>query len=200
MKADTYHHGTLHQAILDAAVAEASRNGPQAIAVRGLTKVVGVSPSAIYRHVPSLDVLIAEVSQVARERIAEHMSAQRDQVPRHRNPEFRAAMRLRALGQAYIDFALTEPHLFDTAFVPTTGSPRRPDNPSAWELLLDSMQELVDTGVLPAEKPTEAALFTWSAVHGIASILRRAQMTKLIDGNHQIDVVLDSVWRAIETM
>ncbi len=210
MTTDTYHHGALHQAILDAALAEARQRGPQAISVRGLTKVVGVTPSAIYRHVPSLDVLVAEVSQAAREHIAEHMAKQRDQVPGEPDdyPELlpddpmqrHAAMRLRALGRAYIECALAQPHLFDTASAPTSASPPRPDNPSAWELLVGSMQELVDSGALHEDAKTDAALIAWSATHGIASILRWAQEAKPVTGNHQIEVVLDSVWRAIETM
>jgi AcrR family transcriptional regulator len=197
---DGYHHGALHEAIMAAAIGEAGRHGPQAIGVRALAKAVGVSPSAVYRHVPSIDALIAEVSQAARERLAVMMVEQRERVPSHRTRAVRAAARFRAVGRAYIDFALTEPQLFDTAFVPTSATPRRPDEPSAWQVLVDGVQELVDAGVLRADAATDAALIAWSGVHGIASIQRRALMVEAVADDHAIEVVLDSIRRSLQTM
>jgi AcrR family transcriptional regulator len=152
-------------------------------------EAVGVSPSAIYRHVPSIDALLAEVSQMAREHLAARMVEQREHVPKHRTRKIRAWARFRALGRAYVDFALTEPQLFDTAFVPTSLTPQRPDDPSAWQVLVDGVQELVDAGALREAAATDAVLVAWSGVHGIASILRRALLVNSVTDNHEIDVV-----------
>lgn len=197
---DGYHHGALREAIMAAAMAEARANGPQAIGVRALAKAVGVSPSAVYRHVPSIDALMAEVSQAARERLAARMIEQRDRAPTHRNRVSQAAGRFRAMGRAYIDFALIEPELFDTAFVPAAAAPTRPDEPSAWQVLVDGVQELVDAGALRQDAATDAALIAWSGVHGIASIQRRALRVNPDTDDHAIDAVLDGIWRSIETL
>ncbi len=200
MKTDGYHHGALHEAILDAAVEEASRSGPQAIGVRALAKAVGVSPSAIYRHVPSIDALLAEASQVARQHLAARMIEQRENVPNHRNPIDRASARLRAIGRAYVEFALSEPHLFDTAFTPASSTPPKPDDPSAWQVVVDGVQELVDAGALRPTVASDAVLVAWSSVHGIASILRRGLRMNPVTDDHAIDVVLDGVRRSIEAL
>lgn len=183
-----------------AAMREAGAHGPQAIGVRALAKAIGVSPSAVYRHVPSIDALLADISQAARERLAARMVEQREQVPAVRDRRARAVARFRAMGRAYVDFALTEPHLFDTAFVPTTATPARPDEPSAWQVLVDGVAELVDAGALRQDVATDAALIAWSGVHGIASIQRRALLVDPAADDRAIDVVLESVGRAITTL
>src|SRR6185503_17877791 len=79
----------------------------------------------------------------------------------------------RAVGRAYLEFARTEPGLFDTAFTaadhPMTGAE---DDPLPLEHLQAALDGLVRTGGLePARRPgIEYA--TWAAVHGLAVLLR----------------------------
>src|SRR6478672_9796819 len=93
-----YHHGALHSALIEASIALA-REGARA---------AGVSHSAAYRHFADRDALLAEVARFARNELGAEM---RRRVNRTRDPR----RRLRAVGTAYIDFALTEPGLFRTA-------------------------------------------------------------------------------------
>lgn len=199
MTAGRYHHGALHQAILDAAVVEARRSGPQGVQVRALAKTVGVSPAAVYRHVPSIDALLAEVAQAARQEMAIRLTEQRDRTAVGRNRKRKAQDRFRAIGRGYIEFALAEPHLFDTAFAPCTVSPPRPDDPSPWDVLVAGIQELVDAGVIPAADADRAALIAWSGVHGVASILVRQSAIDPLDADDAIDTVLDGIRRSLET-
>jgi AcrR family transcriptional regulator len=205
MPGDSYHHGDLHQAILDAAVAEARRSGPSGVQVRALAKTVGVSPSAVYRHLASLDALLAEVAQVARERLAVHLIEERDRAAPRGSRANRARERMRAIGRGYVQFALAEPHLFDTAFAPTAGCPPEADDPSAWEVLIVAVHELIDSGAITTTDVDTAALIAWSGVHGIASILVRQAMPSPalispLSNDTAIDVVLDAIDRAIETL
>lgn len=200
VKTSGYHHGALHEAILGAAVTEAAMHGPQAIGVRALAKAVGVSPSAIYRHVPSIDALLTEVSQVARQLLAARMIEQRERVSNSGTPLDRASERLRATGRAYVHFALSDPHLFDTAFTPTSLTPATPDDPSAWQVVVDGVDELVDAGGLKPAAAPDAVLVAWSSVHGIASILRRGLLMNPVPDDHAIDVVLDGVRRSIRSL
>lgn len=195
-----YHHGSLHQTILAAAVEGARRGGPAAISVRSLAKAAEVSPSAIYRHVPNLNALLAEVAQVARERLAEFIIERREALPPRRASAKRARERFAAIGRGYVGFALAEPHLFDTAFTPTTEVPQRPDDPSAWQVLVDGVTELVEAGVLRAEGADDAALIAWSGVHGIASILVRQALPEEHRPQDAIDAVLDGVMRSLESL
>ena len=200
MAADGYHHGSLHEAILKAAVREARRVGPQGIQVRALAGSVGVSASAVYRHVPSLDALLAEVAQVARQQLAAHMAEARDRAPARRAIQARARERFRAVGRAYVTFACKEPHLFDTAFTPTASTPPQPDDPSAWQVLIEGVGELIDAGLVPAAAAERAALIAWAGVHGIASILVRGATITEVDTDDAITVVLDAIARSLETL
>lgn len=200
MAIGSYHHGALHQAILAAAVEEARRSGPQGVQVRALAKTVGVSPAAVYRHVPSIDALLAEVAQVARQELAVALAERRDGVGKRRTRTATAQARFAATGRGYIDFALTEPRLFDTAFAPTTVCPDRPDDPSPWQVLVDGIDELVAVGMVRARAADRAALIAWAGVHGIASILVRQALTGPIDSDTAVDTVLDGIQRSIETL
>jgi AcrR family transcriptional regulator len=198
MTPDRYHHGALHEAILDAALDAARRGGPQAVGVRGLAKAVGVSPSAVYRHIPSGDVLLSEIAQIARQQLAARMIECRDAVPESRNRKAMARERFRAVGRRYVEFALAEPHLFDTAFAPCENPPSKPDDPSAWQVLTDGVGELVEAGVVTPRAADKAALIAWSGVQGIASILVRNALPDPLSAEEATAVVLDAIASSLE--
>lgn len=200
MTAHGYHHGALHEAILRAAVDAATEGGPQAIGVRSLAKAVGVSPSAVYRHVPSIDTLLAEVSQIARQHLAGRMIESRDRTPHHRTRKTLARERFRAVGLGYIEFAIAEPHLFDTALAPCSEPPPGPDNPSAWQVLADGVAELVAAGIVAPRAADKAALIAWSGVQGIASILARNALPDPIHADQATDVILQAIMGSLERL
>jgi hypothetical protein len=85
--------------------------------------------------------------------------------------------RLRAAANAYIDFAISEPGLFMTAFcrtntpgeMPLEGEPfTDTDSFRALGVLLD---QVVEAGRMPAERRAGAEIAAWSAVHGFAVLL-----------------------------
>src|SRR4030088_97915 len=105
-----YHHGALHSALIKASVALAREGGPDRVVLREAARVAGVSHSAGYRHFADREALLAEVSRHARNELAAEM---RRHVDRAKDP----LERLQAVGTAYVDFALTQPGLFRTAFI-----------------------------------------------------------------------------------
>lgn len=198
--AQPYHHGALHEAVLEAAVDAARRGGPSAVGVRALAKAVGVSPSAVYRHLPSSEALLAEVAQIARQQLALHLIECRNGAPTHRTRKASARERFRAVGRGYVDFAITEPHLFDTAFAPCTEPPAKPDDPAAWQVLVDGVGELVEAGILTPRAADKAALIAWSGVQGIASILVRHGLPEPMRADESIDIVLDAIMSALDAL
>src|ERR1700741_3807334 len=105
------HHGALNSALVEASIALAREGGPDRVILREAARAAGVSHSAAYRHFADREALLAEVARFARNELAAEM---RRRVNRAKDPR----RRLRAVGTAYIDFALTEPGLFRTAFTP----------------------------------------------------------------------------------
>ena len=71
-----------------------------------------------------------------------------------------------------MDFALTEPGWFATAFAIPLGPAGAPDDePGLFGILTAVLDELVSSGAIaPAARPG-AEYVAWSAVHGIATLL-----------------------------
>ena len=174
-----YHHGALHSALVEASIALAREGGPDRVILREAARAAGVSHSAAYRHFTDREALLAEVARFARRELAAEM---RRRVNRTKDPR----RRLRAVGTAYVDFALTEPGLFRTAFTshPATSRGTEDDRASggedpadttAWadpyEVLGQVLDEAQAAGVLDPRRRPGAEIGAWSAVHGVAGLL-----------------------------
>jgi AcrR family transcriptional regulator len=166
-----YHHGNLRQALLEAGLELTRSGGAAALVLRDVTRRVGVSPNAAYRHFADRVSLLRAVAEQIQHSMADRMRAfdlpgspgSGDGSPERR--------RLRAVGLGYIAFALAEPGWFDTAFANVgsllTTSPGAPA-PLPLEMLLSALDGLVATGELAAERRPGAEWPCWSAVHGFA--------------------------------
>ena len=62
---NTYHHGDLRDALVQAALAEAEQGGPEAISLKALAKQLGVSQPAPYRHFADREALLEAVTAEA---------------------------------------------------------------------------------------------------------------------------------------
>ena len=135
--------------------------------------MVGVVPNAAYRHFADRDALLAAVRDEAVRQLARRMADGMSQVRAGAHTPTGARLRMRAVGRAYLEFARTEPGLFDTAFAasnhPTEGGS---DEPQPLEHLQAALDDLVQAGILgPARRPN-IEYPTWATVHGIAVLLR----------------------------
>jgi AcrR family transcriptional regulator len=165
-------------ALVDAGVQLARLGGPDALVLREVTRLVGVVPNAAYRHFADRDALLAAVRDAAVAELARRMAEGIARVRARPETPTGARLRLRAIGQAYLAFARTEPGLFDTAFAsgvqhpPVVGSNGGRDADSPLGLVKAALDGLVAAGVLdPARRPL-AEFPTWAAVHGLAVLLR----------------------------
>jgi AcrR family transcriptional regulator len=135
--------------------------------------MVGVVPNAAYRHFADRDALLAAVRDAAVKQLAQRMADGMSQVRARAHTPTGARLRLQAVGKAYLNFARTEPGLFDTAFAATehpTGAAN--DEPRPFDHLKAALDDLVQAGLLhPARRP-DIEYPTWATVHGIAVLLR----------------------------
>jgi AcrR family transcriptional regulator len=170
-----YHHGRLREALVDAALELARSGGPEAVVLRAVSREAGVSHNAAYRHFADQQDLLAAVSARCMDRLAALMSEGIDAVTA-RGRVKRAWAELEATGRAYIEFALTEPGWFRTAFAPAQVpfAPKRGVDDGArgpYEILSARLDELVEVGALPADRRPRAEYAAWSMVHGLSSLL-----------------------------
>jgi AcrR family transcriptional regulator len=159
----------------------ARAGGPDAVVLRDVQRMAGVSNSAAYRHYADRDALLAAVIDYAEARLADAMLARLSSVASHGPEAERASARLRATGQGYIDFALDEPGLFRTAFTHTSarrgGHTRHPDGGSGdvddrhpFQILIGCIDDLVATGVLSPDRRDGLDEAAWAAVHGLSTL------------------------------
>lgn len=164
---------------------------------REVAREVGVTPAALYRHFEDIDQLRAEVSQAARERLAQMMISERDAAPASRDAKVRGRRRLAATGRAYVQFAIDEPGWFRAAFADDCALPTRPDDPSAWDVLTGVLDELVDAGALEPSLRESAPIIAWTSVHGLASLLVAGSTPPDIDSDALIQSVIAATHRAL---
>ncbi|HWM32875.1 MAG TPA: TetR/AcrR family transcriptional regulator [Pseudolysinimonas sp.] len=201
----TYRHGDLRQALLDAGVAMAREGGPDAVVLREATRRAGVSPNAAYRHFADREALVSAVSDTAAGASAAAIEAEWDAVPPG-TPAETAHAHLRAVGRGYLRFARDEPGLFRAAYTVPTNlqqafSPEKagPGGRTPFQLLAIALDELVEAGVLPAERRPGAEFSAWSAVHGLAMLVLGGPLRDLDEATleHAARSVIDMVDRGL---
>lgn len=173
MATASYHHGNLRQALLDHGVALARTGGPDAVVLRDVQRMAGVSNSAAYRHYADRRALLAAVKANVMAQIGAAMVEAIEQVPDDGPATDRALARFRATGQAYIDFAVAEPGLFRTAFAPDGTEPSEetvPPERHPFQILRGCIDDLVAAGMLASTRRDGFDEAAWAAVHGAATL------------------------------
>ena len=194
-----YHHGNLREALVDAGVALARTGGPSAILLRAVSREAGVSHNAAYRHFANQEDLVAAVAQRCMGQLGLLMT-ERLALVTARGPVKRAQARLEAIGRAYIDFALTEPGWFRTAFSSArahdddaTAAPAgSSEYPQPFDVLNARLDELVEVGGLTPERRVGAEYAAWASVHGASSLLLDGPLRDLpkAEVEHVINAVI----------
>lgn len=160
------------------ALAIIEAKGLEALSLREVARRLGVSHQAPYKHFPSRDHLIAEVLR----RCFAGLTA----ALRGRDASEDADEDLRRLGQAYLGHALARPLeyrlMFGTPWPDVEAHPDvARDSRYAFDVLREVLGRRQQAGG-PAIEPAvldRDAMFVWSAMHGLASILQSDAMAHL---------------------
>ena len=199
---DTYRHGDLRRALIEAGLKMARDGGPEAVVLREATRRAGVAPSAAYRHFEDRRALLDAVCSAAQGALAVAIEEELAGLADDRGSVDAVRARFRAVGTGYMRFAWEEPGLFRTAFsasenLRSAASPERAGRGglTPFQLLGSALDRLVEAGVLPEERRPGAEFLAWSAMHGLSMLsidgpLREFdEATKKIVGQRLIDVV-----------
>lgn len=198
---ETYRHGDLRNALIQAGLELTREGGPDAVVIREATRRAGVVPNAAYRHFADRRALLSAVAQAALARLAVMMEAESATLAVD-DPARSAVNRIRAMVTGYLRFATTEPGLFRAAFTATdmadTGGEAAAGTggQTAFQLLGAALDDLVESGALPLERRPYAEYFVWSAVHGLAVLLVDGPLRGL--AAPQLDDAVQRVMSSIE--
>ena len=165
-----YHHGSLREALLEAALALIGRKGSQALSLREVARRAGVSQAAPYRHFKSREALLAAVAEEGFGKMAEEMEAATASC---RGDPVKS---LEELGVAYVRFAATHPSHFRVMFGSEVAGPGRypkleQASRASFQHLLGGMEALQAAQVAAPAPPLEMALPAWGLVQGLSSLL-----------------------------
>lgn len=162
-----YHHGDLRNALLKAAMDLLKESGQDAVTTRACAKSVGCAPSAVFRHFADRRALATALATEGYALLGSRMKAAVDAAPR--------TARMRAIGEAYIDFAIQEPHLFRLMFQGDLIDLNDPDLLAASEPLLSDTARA--SGAAQNEEG-DLAILAWAIVHGLASLAIDSQLDR----------------------
>ena len=160
------HDDALRVELIEAAARILGSEGPQALSTRRIAREVGTSTTAIYS-------LLGSKNEVVRAMYLEgfgRLSARHAAVPRTDDP----VADLHALGLAYFDNGLANPHLYDVMFhrpVPEF-TPEPADVVFALSTLhdvVDLAQRCIDAGIFVG-RAVDIATEDWALVHGVTSL------------------------------
>lgn len=167
-RSGSYHHGDLRRALVDAALQLIEERGPRGFTLREAARLVGVTHTAPYRHFADRDALLAAV---ALEGIQGMQQAMADAVAGIEDP----GTRLRALGVAYVTYAVAHPSHFRVMYSDAAEGAGGEEGAVAKQrkfgLLLETIRACQEAGQMPAGPPEPLALTAWASVHGLASLL-----------------------------
>jgi AcrR family transcriptional regulator len=173
----TYHHGNLRAALLQAALGLVQREGVEALTLRAVARLAGVSPAAPYRHFIDKRALLAAVAEEGFRLLATALRGNPDEDPRER---------FRARGRAYVGFATSHPSHFRVMFgrelADRTGYPGLAEAArSAFDALVEGMAAAQQAGVVREGDPRELGLAAWCAMHGLSTLLLDGRLQTLYD-------------------
>lgn len=172
--AGQYHHGDLRRALLDGALRLVEEQGVAALSLRELARRLGVSHAAPGHHFPDRLALLVAMAAEGFERLAADMEAAAEAAPS-------GPARLRAVGEAYLRFALDHPSHLQVMFGPEVGGMKvrppelRAPSERARSILDGTIEALAElpprTRGAPRDPFVEVHTFaTWALLHGAARL------------------------------
>jgi len=167
---NTYHHGDLREALVQAALREAEFGGSEAISLKALAKELGVSQPAPYRHFADRDALLQAVTAEAFRQFNAIMRAAVDK------PSKRS--KLSRFAQAALEFGLKRNGIYRLMFASRTvscaakGSELHAATRETFALVIEAL-EVPAVGYLRERQ----ALKIWAAVHGVVMLAEQGLFT-----------------------
>lgn len=192
-----YHHGDLPQALKKIALELIAKHGVDGFALRQAAAALGVAPSAVYRHFADKSALLEALAHDGFEAMGsmwlQRVAAVSPQI--NDNPALLSLARFSSGADAYFQFGLDHPALFQLMFGPFgTGAANwvmqahnTPNNPFA--LLSESLDGLRSAGLITADARANAEVRAFSAIHGL---------TCLTISNVFKDLTPDQKWQQLE--
>ena len=169
--ADSYHHGNLRQALIDAGIKIINENGEENLSLRKVAAACGVSHAAPYAHFKDKEELIDAIKETVTEKFMEKLVEAVEGKPS-------ADAAIIAMGRAYVTFFSKNPDYYIFLFGKQNITAQlkmnkeyKGDYPPFILLRRMYRLHLEENGLEKSYEEQEIELIKiWSIVHGMASI------------------------------
>ncbi len=168
-----YHHGDLRAALVDEGLRLLAESDAEHLSLREIARNVGVSPTAVYRHFPDKQALLAALSVEGGVQLAQRQMAAQEAAGGGRAG-------FDATGRVYVRFALENPALFRLMTAraknfdmidPATGQL------TGLGLLRRNVAALAAPGTSDDAQYVRA-IQSWAMVHGLAMLMLEGQVPR----------------------
>lgn len=187
-----YHHGSLKQALLQAARLLLGEHGPSGFSLADAAKLAGVTPAAPYRHFTDRAALIDELRQqgfaLFTQRLAEAWNEGRP------NP----LDAMERMGGAYQDFARNEPGFYNAMFGQSSGFLSAASSFDALTLLETAAGAVLRHFGVQAQQTRALALQIWALSHGVATLASAGQLSPAFSAETPEEMVRGGVGALFE--
>jgi AcrR family transcriptional regulator len=172
--AGQFHHGTLADALVEAALRLSETQGPTAWTVREAARLAGVSAGAPYKHFADRAALVAAVAERGFGELDATLEAASAGQPH-------PLLKLRAIGQAHLGFALERPARYRLMFGAEAPEKGRHEGlhraaTIVFQRVVGVVQACQGAGVVRAGDPHLVALGLFASTHGLAEVVMTGQL------------------------
>ncbi len=196
---DSYQHGDLRAALVQAGLKLLTEGGVPALSLRAAAQLAGVSHAAPYRHFRDKDALIAAIAEEGFRMLTARMRHEMEAA----GPE--PLTRLRACAWGYVSFARAHPGYFRTMFGGAIREDCAVQIPSlsaagqeAYGVLRDQIADGIQRGWLRRGEVDELSLAAWSVVHGLSMLAIDGQLMSTLPDDAAARAVTDRLIRLLE--
>jgi AcrR family transcriptional regulator len=163
-----YHHGNLRAALLAQAEQTLREDGLDGLSLRELARQIGVSHGAPRRHFADRQALLDALAETGFGRLGAQLRAAAESA----GEDYEA--RLRAVGLAYVRFAVSDAALLELMF---TGKEREQAgvlheaSDRAFSVILELIEEGQAGGALEPGEPERVGLLLFATMQGVAALV-----------------------------
>ncbi|WP_312979078.1 TetR/AcrR family transcriptional regulator [Atlantibacter sp.] len=170
-----YHHGSLPQAVLEAAERVLVRDGIAGVGLRAIAREAEVSHTAPKHHFGNLANLLSELAAKGYQRLAAALF----NATEHCTDD---AARRREMAKTYVHFAAEHPHMFSLMFRNEIISLSNPNLLSAMRNAMFMMARSVSSDAGDGTRVMDEAAamrvtVAWAYLHGLATLLIDKRLT-----------------------
>ncbi len=166
----SYHHGDLHNALIQAGLSVLETDGEAALTLRKVARVAGVSHAAPYRHFADKNALLSVIAQQGFSKLTEAMQAVHTQYadsPVQLLPE---------IGSCYIRFGIENAAYFQLMFggllrANHEDEALRAAGEATFAEVVRAITISQKIGLVRDGDAVELATTAWAMAHGIAALL-----------------------------